>query len=109
MLSNIEVLELNLSSKVIVFIVKLLEATLVGKVFNFLIGTDKDFSLSHGQVKGEVTIGLEIVMLDSASKELVGLILHLVKVGQLELAHGESCRHAELPLDFIYNTVSKYS
>ena len=48
-------------------------------------------------------------MLDSARKELVGLILHLVKVGQLELAHGESCRHAELPLDFIYNTVSKYS
>ena len=94
---------------VVVALMKVLQAAIFGKIANFLIGSNQDLSLSHGQVKGEITIGLEIVMLDSASKELVGLILHLVKIGQFELAHGEPCRHAELPLDFIYNTVSKYS
>ena len=94
---------------IVVALMKVLQAAIFGKIANFLVGSNQDLCLSHCQVKGEITIGLEIVMLDSASKDLVGLIFHLVKVGQFELAHGESCRHAELPLDFIYNTVSKYS
>lgn len=94
---------------VVVALMKVLQAAIFCKIANFLIGSNQDLCLSHSQVKGEITIGLEIVMLDSASKELVGLILYLIKVGQLELAHGEPCRHTELPLDFIYNTVSNYS
>lgn len=93
----------------VVALMKVLQAAIFGKIANFFVGSNKDLCLSHGQVKREITIGLEIVMLDSASKELIDLILHLVKVGQLELAHGEPCRHAELPLDFIYNMVSNYS
>jgi hypothetical protein len=41
-------------------------------------------------------------VLDALLKEDIGLLLDLVKVGELQLSHGEAVGHAELPLDLIY-------
>ena len=101
MLSNVEVLKLNLSSKFIVLIVKLLEAAFVSEVLDLLVGADKDLSLSHGQVESEVAVGSQEVVLDSLVQEPGRLTLHLVQVIQLQLTHGETSRHPQLPFDFV--------
>ena len=102
MLSNVKVLELNLSSKVIVFIVKLLETALVRELLDLLVGADEDLGLSHGQVESEVAVGSQEVVLDPLVQEPGRLTLHLVQVSHLQLAHRETRRHPQLPFDFIY-------
>jgi hypothetical protein len=57
----------------------------------------------HGQVQAQFAVAIQDIVLELSFQEIVDRLLNIIFVGESQLSMGQSCWHADGPLNVIRN------
>ena len=70
---------------------------------DLVIGVEEVLNFSKLQVKVDISVGLQVVVLDVLAEEAKDFILDLSGVAEGFLSHCEALWHAQLPFKLVYS------